>query len=219
MTSTGVMLFENAVRLLLTTCYELPALQVVATGSEPPVNGYIRYHFRVDNWPDYPDALFESSPDLPACGSNTNASRTWLEIFDVTGNQFYGYCNLSSAEDLRDKWFGWPADQAPPMFYVRLHDRRCNSYFGAAAWVGARLDPFYTHTILNNIITNNLTGLFYYSFQNEGRILYNDVWGNNKDYHDNCGSGGAHTGRGDNLPVDRIGSFAGRKHARDIGTH
>jgi parallel beta-helix repeat protein len=187
MSANGVMLFENAVRLLLTTCYELPLLQTVALGAEPPVDGYIRYHFRVDNWMDYPDQMFEASPDLPACGLNTNASRTWVEIFAATGQQIYGYCNLSSAEGLRDLWFPWPADQAPPYFYIRLHDRRCNSYQYSSTYVQARLDWFYTHTILNNIISSNTgAGIFYYSFMNEGRILYNDVWGNGQDYHNNC---------------------------------
>jgi len=100
---------------------------------------------------------------------------------------------LSSAENLRDLWFPWPADQDPPYFYVRLHDRRCDSYF-YSFWTLARPDWFYTHTILNNIIASNVgSGIFYYNFQDEGRILYNDVWGNGKNYHDNCGGGGGHT--------------------------
>jgi parallel beta-helix repeat protein len=193
MSASGVMLFENAVRLLLTTCYQLPSMEVVALGAEPPVNGIVKYHFRVSNWADYPDLMFESSPDLPACGLNNAASRTWVDIFDATGQQIYGYCNLSSAENLRDLWFPWPADQDPPYFYVRLHDRRCDSYF-YSYWTLARPDWFYTHTILNNIIASNTgSGIFYYNFQDEGRILYNDAWGNGKNYHDNCGGGGGHT--------------------------
>jgi len=48
--------------------------------------------------------------------------------------------------------------------------------------------PAKTHTIMNNIIVNNKGGggIFYYTFSNDGEILYNDVWHNTlRNYHDN----------------------------------
>lgn len=40
------------------------------------------FRFGISNWKSFSSELFAAAPDLPACGSNKNASRTWLTIHD-----------------------------------------------------------------------------------------------------------------------------------------
>ena len=88
---------------------------------------WTRYSLRVDNWSSFPDDLFEAAPDLPPCGLNRNASRTWVDIHAQGGARLYGFCALSSANDLKSLWFATPRNQAPPAgVYITLQDRRCN---------------------------------------------------------------------------------------------
>ncbi|NLH17483.1 MAG: hypothetical protein GX455_12980, partial [Phycisphaerae bacterium] len=150
--------------------------------------GYTRYLFRVNNWYAYPNELFEPSPDLPPCGLNENSSRTWVEIYNFhTGEQVYGFCGLDEAHDLHDRLsVSFPTGETPPPIYIKLVDRRCDTTYTSNI-TGLRHSPYYTHTIMNNIIVDNNTGIFYYSYLNEGRILYNDVWNNSyRNYHDNA---------------------------------
>ena len=39
---------------------------------------YIRYRYDVFNKDAYPADMFAASPNLPPCGANTKASRTWV---------------------------------------------------------------------------------------------------------------------------------------------
>ena len=55
---------------------------------------FIRYNYDVLNKADYPAALFAASPDLPPCGANTKASRTWVDIFDQRGKRLNEFCAL-----------------------------------------------------------------------------------------------------------------------------
>ena len=68
---------------------------------------WIRYHYDVLNKDQYPAALFAAAPNLPACGLNTNSSRTWVNFYDQAGTQLYGFCALGSpsarAGDLTEK--------------------------------------------------------------------------------------------------------------------
>src|ERR1051325_10385260 len=43
---------------------------------------FTRYNYYVDNFADFPNELFAASPDLPPCGKNTKASRTWIDFYD-----------------------------------------------------------------------------------------------------------------------------------------
>ena len=47
---------------------------------EPGGQWFTRYRIPVTNWEDFPSVLFTPSPDLPPCGTNTSAQRTWVEI-------------------------------------------------------------------------------------------------------------------------------------------
>lgn len=61
---------------------------------------WIRYRYDVANKAEYPADMFAAAPGLPPCGSNTNASRTWVDFFDSTGKRLYGFCALSKPDDL-----------------------------------------------------------------------------------------------------------------------
>jgi hypothetical protein len=113
-------------------CYpELPAPELVLEdcveyyiGSDG--NPYTRYRMNVLNWFEFPDELFEAAPDLPPCGLNDSASRTWVDIYDGDDNRIYGFCALGSASHLNIIWFARPRGQAPPdSVYITLTDRRC----------------------------------------------------------------------------------------------
>lgn len=112
-------------------CYpNLPAPQLQITGTENYEAGgkqWTRYLLSVANWSAFPNDLFEAAPDLPPCGLNRNASRTWIDIYAEGGSYLYGFCALSSAQNLKDLWFAVARDQAPPAsVYITLKDRRCN---------------------------------------------------------------------------------------------
>src|SRR3954466_14558812 len=61
----------------------LPNPVLFFMGQEPAAaegKQLIRYTFSVDNFSAYPDELFAASPELPPCGKNTKAARTWVDI-------------------------------------------------------------------------------------------------------------------------------------------
>jgi comEA protein len=122
--------------LLIANAFPAPVL--VYTGSEDYVvegNGFTRYRLSISNRNAYPDSLFRPSPDLPPCGQNASASRTWVDIFNGDTNQrIYGFCALSTADDLDRLWFALPkGDPAPGRVYVVLRDRRCPATYQSNA--------------------------------------------------------------------------------------
>jgi hypothetical protein len=92
---------------------------------------WIRYKLAISNKEIFPAELFAPAPDLPPCGSNTNASRTWVDIFNTATNQrLYGFCALSSPQDLDSLWFAVERGTSPPQqVYVVLTDRRTNTAY------------------------------------------------------------------------------------------
>ena len=188
LTQTGRDLLVNIVRDRITRCdYYMPNPVLVPLYSEPVGGGSNRYYFRVENWYNYRDEIFEVSPDLPPCGANPNASRTWVDFYDTQQQYLYGYCALGEAADLQ--LLSVVMTDPPSEVMMRIWDRRCDN----EAWsniVIPRDDPYYTHTIMNNIIVSNYVGIWYYNFINDGAILYNDVWGNSiNNYFNNNGPG------------------------------
>ncbi|MFC1760584.1 hypothetical protein ACFL6U_00715 [Planctomycetota bacterium] len=112
-------------------CYQdLPSPELVYTGTEDYTvsgNEFTRYLLSVVNRFAFPDELFAPASDLPPCDLNTNSSRTWVAIYAGDGTRIYGFCALSSAEDLDRLWFALPRGDAPPeCVYITLTDRRCN---------------------------------------------------------------------------------------------
>lgn len=88
----------------------------------------IRYRYDVANKADYPAEMFAAAPSLPPCGSNTNASRTWVDFFDETGKRLYGFCALGKPDDLGKIWFALEEGVVPPSYvYIELNDRQTNT--------------------------------------------------------------------------------------------
>lgn len=88
---------------------------------------WVRYVLTVDNRSSFPDVLFEPAPHLPPCGLNDDSSRTWVRIFEGNGDYLYGFCGLSSSDQLDGIWFGEPVGTAPPdTAYIVLWDRECD---------------------------------------------------------------------------------------------
>ena len=122
---------SDPITVRVVQCYpDLPSPDLSYTGSEDYRIGsteYTRYKLAVTNSGDFPDELFVPSPHLPPCGLNPNASRTWVKIYDNDDNYLYGFCALSSSDDLNSIWFAKPKGTSPPTsVYITLHDRECD---------------------------------------------------------------------------------------------
>ena len=91
---------------------------------------FIRYRYDVFNRTDDPAELFAAAPNLPPCGRNTNASRTWVDVFDRRGKRLNGFCALGKPDDLRTLWFALEASTIPPSYvYIELNDRQTNTKY------------------------------------------------------------------------------------------
>jgi hypothetical protein len=88
---------------------------------------WTRYRFQVANHEAYPAELFAAAPDLPPCGNNTKAARTWVEIYDQQGKRLNGFCAFSAPKDLNQIWFALERNVVSPSWvYIELHDRKTN---------------------------------------------------------------------------------------------
>jgi hypothetical protein len=101
----------------------VPRLSLNGRDQEP---GLTRFRLGVENWQEFSDDFFAAAPDLPPCGANANASRTWVDILDAgSGITIYGFCALGAAQQLTDLWFAVTDGGAVPAeVQVRLTDRR-----------------------------------------------------------------------------------------------
>ncbi len=113
------------------TTAALPSPTLMFLGSEPYEAGgksWIRYHYAVVNRDAFSDRLFAASPELPPCGANTKASRTWVDFFDSRGKRLYGFCALGKSADLAKLWFAAEANAIPPSWvYIELNDRQTST--------------------------------------------------------------------------------------------
>ncbi|HET6671203.1 MAG TPA: hypothetical protein VFH15_13320 [Pyrinomonadaceae bacterium] len=111
----------------------LPNPVLVFLGSEyyqASGKSFLRYRFEVHNREAYPDSLFAAAPALPPCGSNTNASRTWIDFYDMRGKRLYGFCALRSHKDLLGIWFALEVDVVPPSWvYIEMTDRQTGTKY------------------------------------------------------------------------------------------
>ena len=111
----------------------LPNPVLVFTGQELYETGgksFVRYNYAVDNSAAYPNEMFAASPQLPPCGSNTKASRTWVDIYDQRGKRLYGFCALAKPADLNGLWFALESDVVPPSWvYIEMTDRATNTKY------------------------------------------------------------------------------------------
>jgi hypothetical protein len=106
------------------------SVQLVFAGKEDFESGgrgFTRYKFSVSNRSDFPDAMFEPAPDLPPCGRNANASRSWVDLFTRDGRRLNGFCALGSSDGLKQLWFALAQEEAPPdLVYIVINDRKLN---------------------------------------------------------------------------------------------
>ena len=111
----------------------LPNPVLYLTRTEPyQANGktFIRYRYDVFNKDAYPADLFAAAPDLPPCGKNTKASRTWIDFFDQSGKRLYGFCALAKPADLSDISFSLEEGTTPPSWiYIEMNDRKTNTKY------------------------------------------------------------------------------------------
>ena len=125
----------------------LPNPELVFEGTEeyqPGGQPYIRYLFGVTNRQVYPNEMFEATPDLPPCGLNENAPRTWVRFYSEDGAYIYGFCALSSPEDLDNIWFGLPVGTTPPnAVYITFSRSKRSVEFKNVGWVEER-NPAYS---------------------------------------------------------------------------
>jgi hypothetical protein len=104
-----------------------PVLKYV--GQFPDV-GLIHVDVSVTNWQAYPPAMFAPAPNLPPCGINPNASRSWVDIYHAVTNQHLnGFCALSAPVQLQRLWFATPPSQKPKRVYLILTDRVAHTKF------------------------------------------------------------------------------------------
>jgi hypothetical protein len=105
----------------------LPNPVLYLMGQEYFTNGgktLVRYRFGVANSAEYPAEMFAASPQLPPCGTNTKASRTWVDIYDQSGKRLNGFCALSKPDSLDGIWFALEEGVVPPSWvYIELTDR------------------------------------------------------------------------------------------------
>lgn len=91
---------------------------------------FIRYTYDVFNKNEYPADFFAASPNLPPCGNNTKAARTWVDIYDQSGKRLNGFCALSKPADLNGIWFALEEGTFPPSYvYIELNDRQTNTKY------------------------------------------------------------------------------------------
>ena len=111
----------------------LPNPVLYLTGTEYFQQGgkkFVRYHYDVFNKDAYPAAMFGAAPALPPCGSNTKASRTWVDIYDQSGRRLYGFCALGKPADLGQIWFALEENVIPPSYvYIELNDRQTSTKY------------------------------------------------------------------------------------------
>jgi hypothetical protein len=125
--------FVNATVARAQTSRPLPNPSLYFMGAEyfqTSGQSYVRYRYAIDNHEAYPDSLFAASPDLPPCGLNTKAARTWVDFYDSTGKRLNGFCALGSHNDLVGIWFALAVDVVPPSWiYVELNDRQTETKY------------------------------------------------------------------------------------------
>jgi len=87
-----------------------------------------RVFIPVVNWSAYFKEMFRKAPELPPCGTNTNSSRTWVDIYNADTNaKIYGFCALGSNSDLKGIWFGSTAKRG--RVYIIMNDRACKKTY------------------------------------------------------------------------------------------
>jgi len=91
---------------------------------------FVRYRYDVFNKDQYPVDMFAAAPDLPPCGTNTKASRTWVDLYDQKGKRLYGFCALGKPLDLNQIYFALEYGVVPPSWiYIEMTDRKTGTKY------------------------------------------------------------------------------------------
>ena len=92
---------------------------------------WVRHRYDVFNKEAYPAEMFAAAPNLPPCGANANASRTWVDFYDGrTNRRLYGFCALGSPQSLGSLWFATEEGTIPPSYvYIEMTDRQTNQRY------------------------------------------------------------------------------------------
>jgi hypothetical protein len=114
-------------------CYpNLPSPDLIYTGRKEVYRGadgnvYNYYKLSIKNCASFPVELFTLSPELPPCGSNPNASRTWVNIYSSETDEYiYGYCGLTKPHDASELDLAIPFGYNDTIgVYVKYIDRKC----------------------------------------------------------------------------------------------
>ncbi len=119
-----------AALLLLGTVGAAPAQQpplpvpVLKYDSQSQQGPLIRVDLTVTNWFLYSPVLFFPAPNLPPCGANPNASRTWVHVVNaVTNQRVNSFCAFHTNFDLTQIWFARPSFAKPKRVFVTITDR------------------------------------------------------------------------------------------------
>lgn len=85
---------------------------------------WVFYSYELVNRNAFPAVFWTPAPSLPPCGSNSNASRAWVDIYDGSGKRLYGYCAEKSTAQFQRFGFTLEAGtMPPPTVYVTITDR------------------------------------------------------------------------------------------------
>ena len=108
-----------------------PVLYLTSVGPHTSAGKqFIRYRYDVFNKDAYPADMFAAAPNLPPCGKNTKASRTWVDVYDQSGKRLQGFCAFSKPSDLGTVWFAVEQSAVPPSWvYIELTDRKTNTKY------------------------------------------------------------------------------------------
>jgi len=126
--AAGMLFLLVASENLSNTQSKLPNPVAVFIGPEYFQSGgrnFTRYMYQIDNASAYPSELFAASPKLPPCGSNTQAARMWVDIYELNGKRLNGFCALGGSRDLNRLWFALQSEIIPPSWiYIEFTDRQ-----------------------------------------------------------------------------------------------
>jgi hypothetical protein len=113
--------------------HALPNPILHLTGTENYTSGgkpWVRYTYDVLNKAKYPAAMFAPAPSLPPCGLNARSSRSWVDFFDSKGKRLYGFCALTSPQQLDSIWFAIEQAEVPPnAVYIEINDRQTHTKY------------------------------------------------------------------------------------------
>jgi hypothetical protein len=91
---------------------------------------WIRHRYDVLNKDLYPAAMFAAAPELPPCGANAKASRSWVDFYEASGKRVYGFCAFGNPPDLSSIWFATEEGTvSPKSVYIEITDRQTNTKY------------------------------------------------------------------------------------------